>query len=252
MRTLLWSILLLMFFTGESFSQSRFSVTGGGEIGLMNLGRLGSGYEQNMKSMRFIGDVAWRYNGANHLVFEGGYRYDSCAFVNNVEYLMPDKSAFGSYETNGMLKMKSALLGLAYRLAFKGKNFGMMIQTGAMGQYMFQASRFRLHDEKFEYRLYDEINPFNVLWRTKVGLRLSMFHVMVGYEMPFYDTIDHDEILSTLPGDQSNRSADLRGVRLDADAFFISIGVKLTLGEMYQTFNKLASGERIRTPKIGK
>ena len=250
MRTLLFAILLLFGLLSVLPAQSRISLTGGYEMGFMNLGRLGTGYEQNMKSTRYVTDLAWRYNGANHLVVEGGYRYDSCAYVNNVEYLNPDASAFESYNTNSMLKMKSAMLGLAYRLAFESKNLGVMFQTGAAGQYMYQASRYRLPDEHFEYRLYDEINPFNVLWRTKIGLRLSVFNVMVGYEMPFYDTMNHDEVLKTLPGDPTNPSADLRGLRLDAEALFVSIGVKITLGQAFKTFNKLASGKRIEELKI--
>lgn len=250
MRTLLLAILLLFGLLSVLPAQSRISLTGGYEMGFMNMGRLGAGYEQNMKSTRYVADMAWRYNGANHLVVEGGYRYDSCAYVNNVEYLNPDASAFESYNTHSMFKMKSAMLGLAYRLAFNSKTFGVMFQTGAAGQYMYQASRFRLPDEHFEYRLYDEINPYNVLWRTKLGLRLSIINVMVGYEMPFYDTINHDEVLKTLPGDPSNRSADLRGLRLDADALFLSFAVKITFGEAYQIFNKLASGKRIEELKI--
>ena len=243
MRVVLLSILVFLLFLPQSWGQSRHSLTGGYEMGLMHVGRLGTGYEQNMKSTRYVVDWAWRYNGANHLVVEGGYRDDSCAYVNNVEYLNPNASAFESYNTHSMFKMKSAMLGLAYRLALNSEMLGVMLQTGATGQYMYQASRYQLPDEHFEYRLYDEINPFNVLWRTKLGLRLSVFHIMVGYEMPFYDTINHDEVLGTLPGDASNRSADLRGLRLDAEAFFVSFAVKITLGQAYQTFNKLASGD---------
>lgn len=259
MKKLLLAISLLFCLLSVLPAQSRISLTGGYEMGFMNMGRLGVGYEQNMKSTRYVTDLAWRYNGANHLVFEGGYRYDSCAFINTAEYLAlkpgkygniegvtpSDAEGFVRYNTNSMLKMKSAMLGLAYRLAFDSKNFGVMFQTGAAGQYMYQASRFKLPDEHFEYRLYDEINPYNVLWRTKLGLRLSVVNVMVGYEMPFLNTINHDEILKTLPGDPSNRSADLRGLRLDADALFVSFAIKITFGEAYQIFNKLASGQRI-------
>ena len=244
MKRLLLAIMLLSGVMFSTFGQSRISLTAGYEMGFMNLGRIGTGYEQNMKSTRYMGDLAWRYNGANHLVIEGGYRYDSCAFVNNVEYLNPDASAFFKYNTEGMIKMKSALLGVAYRLALNGETFGVSLQSGVAGQYIYQASRYALPHEEFEYRLYDEINPVNLLWRTKIGLRLSVFHVMVGYEAPFFDTINHDEVLKTLPGDPKNRSADLRGLRLDADALFVQFAMRLTLGEAYKVFNNLASGKK--------
>lgn len=245
MKTLSIVIIYLIIFAASTDGQSRWSLTGGYELGFMNSGRIGKGYEQNIKSTRYIGDVAWRYNGANHLVLEGGYRYDSCAFVNNVEYLMPDESAFFSYNTNGMLKMNSALLGLAYRLALNGETFGVMIQTGATGQYMYQASRYRLPDEHFEYRLYDEINPFNVLWRTKIGLRLSVFQINIGYERPFYNTINHNEVIKPLP-DEKNPSAALRGIRLDSEVLYVSIGMKVTLGQAYKIFNNAAKGKKGR------
>jgi hypothetical protein len=243
MKKLLLAILLLSGFLTVVSAQSRVSLTGGYELGFMNLGRIGAGYEQNMKSTRYVVDLAWRYNGANHLVVEGGYRYDSCAFVNNVEYLNPDTSAFFKYNTEGMIKMKSALLGVAYRLALNGETFGVSLQSGVSGQYIYQASRFALPNEEFEYRLYDEIEPFNLLWRTKMGVRLSVFHVMIGYETPFFDTINHNEVLKTLPGHTKNRSADLRGLRLDADALFVSFAMRITLGQAYKTFNRLASGK---------
>lgn len=244
MKKLLLAILLLLCVMFSASGQSRISLTGGYEMGFMNLGRIGTGYEQNMKSTRYMGDLAWRYNGANHLVIEGGYRYDSCAFVNNAEYLNPDASAFFKYNTEGMIKMKSALLGVAYRLALNGETFGVSLQSGVTGQYIYQASRYALPQEEFEYRLYDEINPVNLLWRTKIGLRLSIFHILVGYESPFFDTINHDKVLKTLPGDPKNRSADLRGLRLDADAIFIQFAMRLTLGEAYKVFNNLASGRK--------
>ncbi|MGM0532055.1 MAG: hypothetical protein ACQER7_11970 [Bacteroidota bacterium] len=57
-------------------------------------------------------------------------------------------------------------------------------------------------DEKFKYRLYDEIAPFNLLLRTKIGLRLSVFHILEGYEHPFHDSLNHQQITSSLPGDE--------------------------------------------------
>ncbi|WP_462319336.1 hypothetical protein [Marinilabilia sp.] len=231
-------VILLLGAVWEMKAQSRISITGGYELGLMNTGRVGTGYKQNMKSTRYVADFAYRYNGANHFVIEGGYRYDSCAFVNNVEYLMPDASAFDRYHTNSMIKMKSAMLGVAYRLALNGENMGVSLQSGVSGQYIFEASRYHLPDEDFEYRLYDEINPLNLLWRTKIGVRYNVFFVLVGYESPFFDTLNHDEILKTLPGDEANRSDDMRGMRLDADAFFVSFGMRLTLGKVYKAFNK--------------
>ncbi|PWD97652.1 hypothetical protein [Marinilabilia rubra] len=238
MKKSFFTIVFLLGVVWLANGQSRISITGGYELGLMNTGRVGTGYKQNMKSTRYVADFAWRYNGANHLVIEGGYRYDSCAFVNNVEYLLPDESSFDRYHTNSMIKMKSAMLGLAYRLALNGENFGVSLQSGLSGQYIFEASRYRLPDEDFEYRLYDEINSVNLLWRTKVAVRYNVFYVLVGYESPFFDTLNHDEILKTLPGDESNRADDLRGVRLDSDAFFVSFGMRLTLGKVYKAFNK--------------
>ena len=209
----------------------------------MDAGRIGRGYEQNIKSTRYMADLSWRYNGANHLVVEGGYRYDSCAFVNNAEYLNPDASEFFRYNSQGMIKTKSAILGVAYKLAFNGNTFGVSLQSGVSGQYIYQASRYNLPDEEFEYRLYDEIQPFNLLWRTKVGLRMSIFHVLIGYETPFFDTLNHEAIIGTLPGHQDNPSADLRGLRLDTDALFVSLAMQITFGEVYQMFNKAAASD---------
>ncbi|MGM0375640.1 MAG: hypothetical protein ACQEQ0_02590 [Bacteroidota bacterium] len=244
MKKLFFTIFLLLVIAPQLQGQARIALTGGYETGLMNTGRIGKGYEQNTKSTRYMADLAWRYNGANHLVVEGGYRYDSCAFVNNAEYLAPNENEFFQYNSRGMIKMKSALLGVAYRLALYGNTFGVSLQSGLSGQYIYQASRYSLPDEKFKYRLYDEIAPFNLLLRTKIGLRLSIFHILVGYEHPFYDSLNHQQITSSLPGDEKNRSADLRGLRFDADAFFVSFAVKISFGEAYKTFNKLATGEK--------
>lgn len=99
-------------------------------------------------------------------------------------------------------------------------------------------------DEKYKYRLYDEIASFNLLLRTKIGLRLSVFLVLEGYEHPFFDSLNHQKITSSLPGDKKTGRPISGNCFSMLMLFLFRLPLKSHLDRPITSFNKPATRDK--------
>jgi len=219
---------LLQGLEAQKKRRPRVLLAGGVEMGWSHTRPLGNNYHQNARSTRYYGEFIYRYNGLNHFVISGGYSRDSLTFRNNNTYLTDVSEGYGhisSFHTNGLIKTQSAWFGGAWLLTLGRPLFGLDIQLGASGRYIFEAIRYGMPDETFEYRLDKEIQPFNVVLQPKLALRLSYFRFAVSYEVPLLDHINHNYLIKMKP--YEHRSADMRGLRMDNSLLFLSVSLAL-------------------------
>ncbi|TAJ11838.1 hypothetical protein DMA11_15375 [Marinilabiliaceae bacterium JC017] len=231
MRNLLLLFLFIISWQmgdAQSKRRPRVQLAGGAEYGWTHVKAIGDNYHQSSRSIRYYGELIYRYNGLNHVILSGGYSQDSLSFRNTNTYLTDISDGYGHMEaftTNGLIKTKSAWVGAAYMLGLGSRNFGLDIQMGVSGRYIFEAVRYNMPDERFYYRLGKEIQPFNIVLQPRLALRISYLRLGVSYEVPLMDHINHDLLVKYKP--YEHKSADMRGLRMDSPMLFLSASLAL-------------------------
>ncbi len=210
-------------------SKSRISVAGGAEWGWIHNKAVGKNYHQSGQANKYYGEFIYRYNGLNNLVVTGGYIKDSLNFRNTNPYLIPTTNGhyqITAFNTYGLIKTESVFLGVAYLLSV-GSTVGVDFQMGVSGKYIFDAIRYEMPHEVYQYALRDEIQPFNILLQPRMALRFSYLRLGVSYEMPLWDNINHDNLLKNQQG--KSRNSDMQGVRMDNPILFFSASLIVPL-----------------------
>lgn len=235
----LWSVIFVG--SAEAKSKPRVLFAGGAEWGVIHSKTVGSNFYQSGRSMKYYGEIIYRYNGLNHLVFTGGYVMDSLNFRNNNAFPVSTTNGYYSlkeYNVYGLIKTQSALLGVAYLLSIGSNTLGIDLQFGVSGKYTYEALRYGMPNETYEYALHNEIQPFNVFFQPRIALKISYFRFGATYEMPLMDHINHNYILQSRPGE--SRSADMQGVRMDNPILYLSASMVLPLGKAFKLLNNYA------------
>lgn len=235
--------LLLFVFTLQNVEakkkRPRMYLSGGAEYGWAHNKEIGNNYYQSSASLRFYGEYIYRYNGLNHFVISGGFSQDSLSFRNNNSYLTDISQGFAykeSFSTNALIKSKSVYAGGAYLLTIGKPMLGIDIQLGGSVKYMYEAVRNSMPDDKYEYALKDEIQPFNVLIQPKIMFRISYLRLGASYEIPIMDHINHETIINYLP--YEHRSADMRGIRMDYPSLYLSASLVLPIEDAMDFISK--------------
>lgn len=239
---LLFCIVVTVWANAQYSSRPRVRLAGGVELGWSHNKAIGRQYHQNTNSIRYFGEVIYRYNGLNHLVISGAYSQDSLSFQNQSSYLTNISGGYGNtqqFQTKGLIKTRSAWFGGAWLLSIGKPKLGFDVQLGASGRYIYEAVRYGLPDETFEYTLKEEIQPFNIILQPKLAIRLSFFRFAASYEYPLMDHINHDFILEHLP--YEHPSADMRGLRWDQPMFYLSGSLALPVDKAIELLDDVLS-----------
>ncbi len=221
----------------EAKKKPRFLLAGGAEWGTIHNKEIGKNFHQSGRSLKYYGEIIYRYNGFNNLVISGGYVMDSLNFRNTNIFPSPTDNGYYSLTRNniyGLIKTESAFAGLAYLLSIGSNKLGFDLQFGISGKYVYNAVRYDMPDEVYRYALKGELQPFNVFLQPRLALKISYFRFGASYEIPLMDHMNHSYLLESRP---DKPTGDLQGLRMDNPVLYLSVSMALPVDKAFQLLN---------------